>query len=154
AFADEAALVLENARLYVDSTQRRREAEELARLARMLTESLDVAEVGRRIVDSVLPLFRASFARLRLKQPDGSLRVLAGAGATAQLLGPALPPGAGAAGRAVVEGRTVRYTDALADPALPLTDALRQAILHSGARSIVGVPLRVRGEIIGALTLG
>jgi GAF domain-containing protein/CheY-like chemotaxis protein len=154
AFADEAALVLENARLYVESTRRRREAEELARLARMLTGSLDVAEVGRRIVDSVLPMFRASFARLRLKLPDGSLRAVAGAGSTAEHLGAALPPGFGAAGRAVVEGRTVRYTDALTDPALPLTDDLRQVLVQSGARSVVGVPLRVGDEIIGALTLG
>src|SRR5262249_1938911 len=119
AFADEAALVLENARLYVDSTQRRREAEELARLARMLTESLDVDEVGRRVVESVLPLFRASFARLRLKQPDGSLRVLAGAGSTAEHLGAALPPGSGAAGRAVAQGRALRDTGARTESGAP-----------------------------------
>src|ERR1700741_3640159 len=36
AFADEAALVLENARLFAEATRRRREAEELARVARVL----------------------------------------------------------------------------------------------------------------------
>ena len=37
AFADQAALALENARLYTESTRRRLEAEELARLAQTLT---------------------------------------------------------------------------------------------------------------------
>jgi GAF domain-containing protein/CheY-like chemotaxis protein len=156
AFADGAALVLENARLYVETTRRRREAEELAQVARIMTESLDLVTVGKRVVESVLPLFHASFARIRLIQPDGLLRALAGAGVTADYpeADIALRVGAGVAGQAVAEGRTVRYQDALTDPAMPLTKELRRVINRSGARSIVGVPLRVRGEIIGALTVG
>jgi hypothetical protein len=49
AFADSAALALENARLYAEATRRRQEAEEVARFARILTETLDVATVGDRI---------------------------------------------------------------------------------------------------------
>jgi GAF domain-containing protein len=51
AFADQAALALENARLYAETTRRGREAEELAGLNRTLTESLDVNAVGARIAD-------------------------------------------------------------------------------------------------------
>ena len=80
AFADQAALALENARLYTESTRRRLEAEELARLAQSLTESLDPRDVGRRIVDSVLVLFQARSSVLRLLQADGSLITLAGGG--------------------------------------------------------------------------
>ena len=39
-------------RAYEEAQRRQREAEELARLARMLTESLDAADVGERIVES------------------------------------------------------------------------------------------------------
>jgi GAF domain-containing protein len=59
AFADQAALALENARLYAETTRRRRDAEELARFARTLTETLDVTTIGDRIVGSVLPTFAA-----------------------------------------------------------------------------------------------
>src|SRR5439155_11296526 len=80
AFADQAALALENARLYTEATRRRLEAEELARLARTLTESLDPRDVGQRIVESVLVLFRVRSSVLRLLRPDGSLITLAGGG--------------------------------------------------------------------------
>src|SRR6185503_2656144 len=91
AVADQAALTLDNARLYVEATGRRREAEELARVARSLTGSLDVVDVGRRIVDGVCPLLGVVFSRLRLKDPDGSLRALAwsGGGGTGGAGGPA-----------------------------------------------------------------
>ncbi|HET7876478.1 MAG TPA: GAF domain-containing protein, partial [Methylomirabilota bacterium] len=46
AFADQAALALENARLYAEATRRQREAEELAHVSRMLTETLDVTSVA------------------------------------------------------------------------------------------------------------
>ena len=152
AFADEATLVLENARLFADATDRRHEAEELARVARTLTESLDVADVGQRIVDSVLPLLRARFARLRLRAPDGALAGVAHAGIAEPDV--VFPPGVGVAGQAVAEGRAVRSADVLADSRFTLTDEVRRLLVDSGARAIAGAPLRVRGEIIGSLTIG
>ena len=73
AFADHAALALENARLYAEATRRRHEAEELARVARLLTESLDVATAADRIAETVLLLLRVPVSVLRLRQADGSL---------------------------------------------------------------------------------
>jgi signal transduction histidine kinase len=156
AVADQAALTLDNARLYVEATGRRREAEELARVARSLTESLDVVDVGRRIVDGVRPLLGLAFSRLRLKDPDGSLRAIAWSGAVPDIVGPEnpLPAGAGVAGRAVQEGRPVWSADFARDAALVLSDELRDYAARSEARSVLGVPLRVRGEIIGSLTVG
>src|SRR2546426_1070020 len=67
--SDQAAVLMENARLYSEATRRRREAEELARLARMLTESLDAADVGKRIVESSLGLLGGTFSvPLRVKR--------------------------------------------------------------------------------------
>ena len=156
AVADQAALTLDNARLYVEATGRRREAEELARVARSLTGSLDVVDVGRRIVDGVCPLLGVVFSRLRLKDPDGSLRALAWSGDAPDDLGRdhPLPAGAGVAGRAVLEGRPVWSADFARDAALVLNDQLRNYAARSEARSVLGVPLRVRGEIIGSLTVG
>jgi GAF domain-containing protein len=95
AVADQAALTLDNARLYVEATRRRLEAEELASVARSLTETLDVAAVGRHIVEGVCPLLNASFARLRLREADGSLRAVAWFGDGPGLRGPAAQAPAG-----------------------------------------------------------
>ena len=77
AFADQAALAMENARLYGEATRRQHEAEEIARVAQTLTGSLDVNDIAQRIVGSVLPVLRARSSGFRLVQPDGSLMVIA-----------------------------------------------------------------------------
>ncbi len=116
--SDQAAMFIENARLYSEATRRRREAEELARLARMLTESLDAADVGERIVESALGLIGAAYADLRLLQNDGSLKLIASRG-DARLLGqvPAVvPAGEGLVGQAAARGAPVWSADLRADP--------------------------------------
>ncbi len=153
AFADQAALALENARLYAETTRRRHEAEELARLAQTLTESLDVSDVVGRTVDSVLPLFNAQGSALRLMQPDGSLVALALGGSSRDAFEPGhvLPPGHGVLGRAALEGRATWTADVLGDAAVSLSDNLREGLHRSGEGAILAVPLRVKGMVIGAL---
>ncbi len=153
AFADQAALALENARLYAETMRRRQEAEELARLAQTLTESLDVSDVVGRTVESVLPLFRARSSVLRLLQPDGSLVALAIGGQSRANFEPGhvTPSGTGVLGRAVAEGRAVAVSDILAANAPVLGDDLRERLRDAGEGAILAVPLRVSGTIIGAL---
>jgi GAF domain-containing protein len=153
AFADQAALALENARLYDETIRRRHEAEELARLAQTLTQSLDVSDVVGRTVESVLPLFRARSSILRLLQPDGSLVALALGGQSREHFEPGhvTPPGTGVLGRAVAEGRAIAVSDIL-DPGAPvLADDLRERLRGAGEGAILAVPLRVSGTVIGAL---
>jgi signal transduction histidine kinase/CheY-like chemotaxis protein len=154
ALADHAAVALDNARLFAEATRHRREAEELARVARMLTETLDVEAVARGIVDSALPLFGARFSRLRLRQADGALRLLAWGGWEPGGAQDALPPGVGVAGRAAAEGKPVWTADALADPEIPLAAEARRRLAARDEGAILGVPLRVQGEVLGALTVG
>lgn len=156
AFANQAALALENARLYADATRRQREAEELAQVARTLTEHLDVAAVGQRIVDSVIPLFGVHGSVLRLLQPDGSLVATASGGPARNHFEPGhvLPPGVGVVGRAVTEGRPIGVRDVLDEPGLVLSDNLRVRIERSQTRAVLTVPLRVKGRIFGTLTIG
>jgi len=156
AFADQAALALENARLYAETTRRRQEAEELARLAQTLTESLDVSDVVGRTVESVIPLFGAESSTLRLMQPDGSLVALALGGTSREGFEPGhvLPSGKGILGRAVSEGRAVWTPDIFADPGVDISEDLREGLRRSGEGSILAVPLRVKGMVIGALGVG
>src|SRR5262249_7313665 len=115
-FADRAALALDHARLYqeaherlAESTRRQHEAEELARMARTLTESLDTAQVGERIVEGVRPLLRARSAGLRLLQPDGSLRTVVWGDPAHAHAGPGhvLAEGLGISGLVIREGQAV-----------------------------------------------
>jgi len=153
AFADQAALALENARLYAEATRRRHEAEELARLAQILTESLDVSDVVGRTVESVMPLFGAQSSVLRLMQPDGSLVALAAGGQGYRGVEPGhvLPPGVGILGRAAAETRPVWSGDVLEDPAVSISDDLRERLRHAERGAQLAVPLRVKGMVIGAL---
>jgi GAF domain-containing protein/ActR/RegA family two-component response regulator len=155
AFAGQAAIALEHARLFSLETARRTQIEALAVLARRLTETLDVASVGARLVQSVLPLFGADASGLRLLEADGSLRAVEFEGADRDHFRPGdvLAPGVGVAGQAVEEGRPAWTSDILDDPKVVLTQELRETIEAAGYRAFLAVPLRVKGQVIGALTL-
>jgi GAF domain-containing protein/DNA-binding response OmpR family regulator len=154
--SDQAAMFMENARLYDEATRRRREAEELARLARTLTESLDVADVGERIVASAAPLMGGTFAMLRLLQPDGTLKLIAAKGDadTTHFLPAVIAPGWGTASQAVAAGAPVWTADVVADPRISFSPEIRSRIEASDARARLCVPLRFKRQIIGALTIG
>lgn len=153
--ANGAAIALTNARLYEETERRRREAVELARVARSLTATLDMGAVGERIVTSVRELFGVKASTLRLLQPDGSLRALASTGeAFATRSGEdVLVTGTGLASVAVAEGRPIWSADVLNEPRIRLTDQMRDYQLRSGDRSMIAVPLRAHETIIGSLGL-
>ena len=148
-------VALENARLYEETERRRREAEELARVAQSLTETLDMTAVGERIVTSVRELLGVKVSTLRLLQPDGSLRTLASSGESFSQTsgGDALPAGMGLASVAVAEGMPIWSADVLNEPRIRLTNQMRDHQLRSGDRSMIAVPLRAHEKIIGALGL-
>jgi PAS domain S-box-containing protein len=153
--ANVVALAVRAARFYEETDRRRREAEELAGLARVLTESLDVSELGERIVQRVLPLFAVQSSGLRLLQPDGSLVAIAWGGPAHKDFPPGhvLPPGTGLVGQVIAEGRPIWSQDQWHEPSTVMTDELRQRIVCSGNRAFLAVPLRVKGKIIGVLSI-
>ena len=54
---------------------------------------------------------------------------------------------------AVVEGRPIYSSDLLAEPRITLPKRILERFREEGFRAMVSVPLKVRGEAIGALTL-
>jgi GAF domain-containing protein/CheY-like chemotaxis protein len=150
-FASQVAVAVRNARLFAEVSRRRREAEELAQGARMLTESLDVTEIADRVVRSVLPIFGADSAGLRVMRPDGTLEAIAWAGAAHFQPGHVIEPGNGLTARVIAEGRAASTSDVFADPGLVLTDELRQRLVESGSHALLAAPLRAKGELIGVL---
>src|SRR5262249_59997949 len=113
-FASQAAVAVRNARLFAETMRRRREAEELAQVARMLTESLDIHEVADRVVRSVLPIFGVDAAGLRLMRADGRLEAIAWAGSAIGFFQSRhIPePGGGPVARPLTQ-RPAAYTRAL-----------------------------------------
>ena len=148
------ALAYAQAALAGETERRRREAEELGRVARSLTETLDMAAVGKRIVMSVRELVGVKVATLRLLEADGSLRALASSGESTQ--GPAgevMTAGTGLTSRAIKEKGPVWSADMLEDCEIHLTDQMRDYQLRSGNRSMIAVPLCAHQKIIGAIAL-
>jgi GAF domain-containing protein len=155
AFADQAALALENAGLYRETEQRRREAEELARLAGSLTESLETDAMAARIAESVVTLFSVQSSVIRRLRPDGALVALASAGRAREIAEPGhvLPPGTGTSGRAVQRGAAVTTTQIFDDSDVNLTDELREQIARVGDAAQLAVPMRAEGRTIGSLSI-
>ena len=139
-----------------DVARRQREAEELARVARTLTEDLDVGQVADRVVQPILTLFGVQSSVLWLREPDGSLIAVGISGRARQgfQLGDKLAPGASMAGRAVREGRPVWTSDILTEPSLVVPDEQRTRLQVTGDRAVLCVPVAVNARTIGVLSLG
>ncbi len=129
----------------------------LAQVGHTLSQSLDLAEVGQRIADSLRGLFKARVSGLYQLNPEsGDLTAIAISGTTAPPPGRKVvfPRGVGTVGLAVAERRPAATADVLADPRLVLTPEARAFIEQAGYRSVLAVPLAVKGNVIGALTVG
>jgi PAS domain S-box-containing protein len=155
AFADQAAVAFENARLYTEGAHRRLAAEELSRIARTLTESLDVTTVADRIVESVLPLLGIHSSVLRRLEPDGALVALAVGGRAAQHIerGHRIPPGVGVVGRALLERRPV-VREVQNEASVILNDDVRDRMAASSMGVVLAVPLMTQDEALGVLAVG
>ncbi len=154
--ADHAAVAIQNARLFAESAARRRGAEAVAELGRTLLHTLDPRVVAQQTADSARVLLGARNAALYRLDESGALSALAVSGD----LGPAFdehivfPPGTGVIGVAVRQRRPVTTPDVLTDERFVLTVDLRSRIERAGYRSVVSVPLFIKDQVIGALSVG
>ena len=71
--ADQAAIAIENARLYEEAGRRQREAELLADVVRSVNASLDLATVLRRIAEGAREVCRSDMAFIALRDPGSEL---------------------------------------------------------------------------------
>jgi signal transduction histidine kinase/putative methionine-R-sulfoxide reductase with GAF domain/ActR/RegA family two-component response regulator len=156
AFADQAALALENSRSHAEVLQRRREAEELARVSGLVSETLDLASVGERIADAVLRLLDVNSSAIRLLQPDGSLVAMALGGRAQEYAGArgVVPLGVGLIGRAAAEGRPMWTADFRSDDRLETSRELRERNVAAGIIAGLAVPMRVAATVTGVLSVG
>ena len=156
AFADQVALALENSRSHAEVVRRQQEAEELARVARLVSETLDLATVGERIVEGVLGLLGVHSSALRLSRPDGSLVGIAAGGRAKEYAGTwdVVPAGIGLVGLAATEARPMWTADFRDDARLDASPAIRERNAAAGFVAGLAVPMRVAGRVTGVLSVG
>ena len=146
----------ERGRLLALEQARRREAEAIAELGRLLTEGLDPDAVAPRIADLARGLLRATTTVVyRVDAATRDFVCLAISGDMGGLRpGAVLARGAGAVGRAVEGGRPVTTLNLLEDPDIDVPPAARQWLETASHRAALAVPLRVKGRVIGAFAAG
>ena len=155
--AAQAAIAMDNARLLQETERRRRSAEALAEVARLIAQSLDPVEVSGRITASVQSLLGVTHAALfRFRPATNDLESVSLVGDHGTTGGQAIvyPVGSGAVGLAVRERRAVVTSDLLTDPRIVLPPEHRARMEQASFRAILSVPLLVQGRVVGALVLG
>jgi GAF domain-containing protein len=145
--ASQAAVSLENARLYRTARSQLQETETLYHFASQLGGTLDVRELGQRALESAARLVEFDFGEVSLlRSSDGALIPLVATSlpgvSPAEL---ALPHGLGVTGWVAENGRAVRLGDVTRDP--------RYQPIALEIRSEICVPLRVGERVVGVLNL-
>lgn len=155
--AGHAAVALRNARLFAASEARRRAAEAISEIGRVLTETLDLGVVSQRIAGGVRELLEARMSVVYRVRPDsGDLVILAVSGAVGDSFVPDLviPRGVGVAGLAAEQRRPVVSDDVFQDERVTLPSPVRARAAAAGFRAVLGVPMVMHGAVIGVLGIG
>jgi GAF domain-containing protein len=154
-FADQAAVALENARLFEEAERRRWQSLALGAVSQTLAESLQPSGVAQRVVDSARGLLGVLAASLyHLDPATGELVETACSGRAAGRDWPLRHPhGTGVAGLAVAERRAVVSNDVLLDPRVSLAPEVRTHVEQTAVRAVLAVPLTVSEQVVGVLAL-
>ncbi|MBI3977455.1 MAG: GAF domain-containing protein [Chloroflexi bacterium] len=158
ALANQAAVAIENARLYeaeqqarLESDASRREVEALLESTRHIATSLDLSATLDSVLDAVIRLCACDAAGVALIDAAGTMvkyQDVRGGPEVELIRGSSWPLGKGVTGTVVQTGRAIVVPDATREPRWlnrPLSEA-------GGIRAAVCVPLRERDRVIGALT--
>ncbi len=151
AVGDALGMAIERARLIEYARSRRlREQETLLRLSRELLSSLDPRQVTQLVVEEATRIFNADAATLALLSGEDAMTIVATVGWKQDWLeagGYRALPG-GLTHRAYVDGETIIEADMLASPS-----GASDIVLAHGWRAGVAVPVAIRGDVIGVLTV-
>jgi GAF domain-containing protein len=159
-FADQAAIAIENVRLFNETKESLEQQTATAELLKVISQATaDVQPVFESIVDSAIRLCRADYATFW--RPDGdAFVVVAGTSGDPSSDNPSFyeflrttrvkPERGSVTGRALLERQVVHLPDVHADPEI----AYRESPRPGGARSALGVPILQGGEPVGVLAIG
>ena len=145
--AAQAAVAIENARLYESSTRWLRQLETLNEIGNALSEELELEPLLALVARRLRELVDARLVLISLPDSTGTLRVAAGDGeGSSDLIGTVLEPGASKAARILERARSERVDSVLGDPEID-----QQIARRLGVQSGLYVPLLHRGRAIGVV---
>jgi signal transduction histidine kinase len=145
--ASQAAVAIENARLYEAATAWSRQLESLNEVGNALATETDLDRLLDLIARRLRELLNARLVTVLLPVGAGDLRFAAVAGEGGeQILGQTIARTTSKSGRVLERGQSERVDSVLDDP-----DVAHEATRLIGARSGLWVPLLVRGRAIGVL---
>jgi two-component system NtrC family sensor kinase len=150
-FADQAGIAIQNARLFEESQRRARETQALLQAGRAVSQSLEVGETIRVILQQAREVLAVQSCGLfTLDEASGELSSVASLDLEPERL-PSIRVrvGQGITGLAVQERRAVQSADLFNDPRVQYPQFARA----TGFRSMVAAPLLVGDRAIGALTV-
>jgi two-component system, NarL family, sensor histidine kinase UhpB len=149
--ANQAALALENARLFTEAERRRREAEVVAELAKDINASLDLDTVLQRIAEGAKELCRSDQACITL--PDSgseAMRFRCWAGVSYEGYdNTCIEPGKGLGGQVLLTGHPFRTENYAEDPRSSKDD-LSEA-RTTGTVALMGVSIHIGNRLEGVL---
>jgi len=150
-FAAQAAIAIENARLFQEALEKTHRLEGLARTSAKIAGTQRLEEVLRGIAEEAAKLLSVEGAGFRLL--EGDRLVVGGTYGLAQhvMLTPALRVGESLTGRVAQEARPIAVPNIREDQTY-LPDHRAAALAH-GVVAYLGVPLRSRDRIIGVLNV-
>ncbi|MCI0399556.1 MAG: GAF domain-containing protein [Chloroflexi bacterium] len=145
--ADQAAVAVENARLFADAQRRLRDMSALVDMAQQVTGNLRVELVMETTVQVLQKLLNARASSIvLLSEQTQELVIEAAAGINPKWVHRArMKVGEGVSGKAVSERRPIYIQDTYAQPDFLFFDEV--------VRSLIAVPLISRDEVIGALAV-
>jgi signal transduction histidine kinase/CheY-like chemotaxis protein/putative methionine-R-sulfoxide reductase with GAF domain len=149
AFADHAAIALENARLYEAAQQQRRQAEVLTGIARDVSAALDRDTVLQRVVEHARRLCRADLVALALFTPGrAEATVVAKTGHRSEVYDHvSFRPGVGLGGEALASRKVVTSADRLNDARWPPDEPAHAEDI----RATAAVPIIAGDDLLGVL---
>ncbi|MFQ5831006.1 MAG: GAF domain-containing protein, partial [Candidatus Methylomirabilia bacterium] len=150
AFADQAALALENARLYQESESRQKRLAALVDVSQRLTRGLDLPVVLNTISEAAATVFEGE-AGFRLLEGEDLVRVAATPGAGQVMPRERLRMGESLSGHVAASGEAIITADVSAHPRL-IPDQ-RPMIQPERTGALMCVPLRLESRILGTLNI-
>ncbi|MEW5939030.1 MAG: PAS domain S-box protein, partial [Chloroflexota bacterium] len=151
AFTTQAAIALENARLFQEESRRARIIEALAEIANVIATSQDINATLNDIARRSLTLLRASHTAIYLLQDDErTLKIVAAQGAyMEELLSHTIQVGQGITGSVVAAGKPEIIDDTALDPRRRVVPGTPEQ--ESERETMMSVPLTLREKTIGAI---
>jgi len=149
--ATQAAVAIENARLYESATRWSRQLESLHEVVRSLAGEADVERLLGLVAVRLRELIGARLVLIALPTGEGDARVAAVDGADrahAEMLGRSLTIGGSKVGRVLERRTSARVDSILEDPEVNQEEARRM-----GVRTGMYVPLMVAGRAIGVVAV-